>query len=80
MGDIMDDDVADSYKFEKMGTGVGGKSTIKIRASALKNFEEFLVMKKYSKDVKSLHDIPAAILLDVSLWQEYGKLSTRNKL
>ena len=56
-----------------MGTGVGGKSTLRIRSSALKNFEEFLLMKKYPNDVKTLNPIPAAIVLDVCLWQEYGK-------
>ena len=70
MADTVDDD---PYKFERMGTGVGGKSTLRIRSSALKNFEEFLLTRKYPNDVKTLNQIPAAIVLDVSLWQEYGK-------
>ena len=41
-----DGDVPESYEFEMMGSGVGGKSTVRIRTAAMKNFEEFLLMKK----------------------------------
>lgn len=72
--------VDEPITYQKAGIGGKSKSTLAGRVSALRNFSEFLMTKKIKNNDNTgiailLEDLSAGAISNISLWQEYGKMS-----